>query len=223
MNHDIVDDSLQNGNDKDMTSQDAIFRSSLVSSSCPMHNTPINWSIKEQLLQELRNSLRMELNLDNPNQKWTEILATFDPHYSLLLERREFMLRTQALTALAHREAFQRIQDEESLFLTQLRRRIDHTNNLPLEIYVEQDDTLDKGRLEKPCKDENKYDRSQRDPTHTFPSILHEILSNPEYSEIITWLPHGRAWRIIRQKQFERLVIPLHFRHGRYSSFMRQV
>jgi hypothetical protein len=113
MNQDINHDSWKESYDKKLRSQDAIFQSSLVSSPCPMHNTPINWSIKEQLLQELRNSLRMELNLDNPYQKWSEILATFNPHYSLLLERREFMLRTQALTALAYREAFLQIQDEE--------------------------------------------------------------------------------------------------------------
>lgn len=57
----------------------------------------------------------------------------------------------------------------------------------------------------------------------TFPVKLHMILSNPEFQDIISWLPHGRSWRILQQKAFEERVIPLYFRHGRYSSFARQV
>jgi hypothetical protein len=57
----------------------------------------------------------------------------------------------------------------------------------------------------------------------TFPMKLHMILSNPAYEHIISWLPHGRSWRIHQQKAFEQRVIPLFFRHGRYSSFARQV
>jgi hypothetical protein len=57
----------------------------------------------------------------------------------------------------------------------------------------------------------------------TFPVKLHMILSNPDFEDIIGWLPHGRSWRILQQKAFEERVIPLYFRHGRYSSFARQV
>ena len=57
----------------------------------------------------------------------------------------------------------------------------------------------------------------------TFPAKLHMILSNPEYADIISWLPHGRSWRILQQKTLEEQILPLYFRHGRYSSFSRQV
>ena len=57
----------------------------------------------------------------------------------------------------------------------------------------------------------------------TFPVKVHMILSNPDFQDIIGWLPHGRSWRILQQKAFEEKVIPLYFRHGRYSSFARQV
>lgn len=57
----------------------------------------------------------------------------------------------------------------------------------------------------------------------TFPVKLHMILSSPEFQDIISWLPHGRCWRILQQRAFEERVIPLFFRHGRYSSFARQV
>ena len=62
-----------------------------------------------------------------------------------------------------------------------------------------------------------------RESIQTFPMKLHSILSNPEFSNTVSWLPHGRAFRILQHKSFEEKVIPLYFRHGRYSSFARQV
>eukprot|EP00934_Nitzschia_sp_Nitz4_P004815 Nitzschia sp. Nitz4//scaffold151_size53849//43855//45101//NITZ4_006730-RA/size53849-snap-gene-0.35-mRNA-1//-1//CDS//3329537165//4805//frame0 len=62
---------------------------------------------------------------------------------------------------------------------------------------------------------------STKEPT--FPVKLHAILSNLEYADIISWLPHGRSWRILQQQAFKEKVIPIFFRHGRYSSFARQV
>lgn len=64
---------------------------------------------------------------------------------------------------------------------------------------------------------------STRESVQTFPMKLHSILSKSEFAEIICWLPHGRAWRILQHRAFEEIVIPLYFRHGRYSSFARQV
>jgi hypothetical protein len=57
----------------------------------------------------------------------------------------------------------------------------------------------------------------------TFPVKLHQILSDYRWGDIIAWLPHGRSWQILQQKRFEKEVIPFYFRHGRYSSFARQV
>ena len=57
----------------------------------------------------------------------------------------------------------------------------------------------------------------------SFPLKLHEILSNPEYEDMISWMPHGKSWRILKPSVFENVVIPLHFRHSKYASFMRQV
>ncbi len=56
-----------------------------------------------------------------------------------------------------------------------------------------------------------------------FPVKLHRILSNSEYSDVISWLPHGRSWRVLKPKAFEENVIPIYFRHAKYASFMRQV
>ena len=68
-----------------------------------------------------------------------------------------------------------------------------------------------------------KPKRSRPQGVASFPMKLHRILSDPAYHEYIAWLPHGRAWRILKQKSFEKEVIPKFFRSARYASFMRQV
>lgn len=66
--------------------------------------------------------------------------------------------------------------------------------------------------------------RKERTPsTMSFPVKLFKILSDPKFSEYICWLPHGRAWRVLKPKPFEDDVIPQFFRSDRYASFMRQV
>lgn len=62
---------------------------------------------------------------------------------------------------------------------------------------------------------------SGKDPS--FPVKLHRILSAADHEEFITWLPHGRSWRVLKPKAFEAKIIPLYFRHAKYASFMRQV
>jgi Heat shock transcription factor len=64
-------------------------------------------------------------------------------------------------------------------------------------------------------------DPSGREPP--FPVKLHRILSNPDFTDIICWLPHGRSWRVLKPKAFEERIIPMYFRHAKYASFMRQV
>ena len=66
--------------------------------------------------------------------------------------------------------------------------------------------------------------RKERGPSSTsFPVKLYKILADPHYKDHITWLPHGRAWRVLKPKAFEEAVIPKFFRSERYASFMRQV
>jgi len=60
-------------------------------------------------------------------------------------------------------------------------------------------------------------------PNTAFPCKLHEILSSPKYQDLIAWLPHGRAWRVLKPKVFEEKIIPKFFRSSKYASFMRQV
>lgn len=65
--------------------------------------------------------------------------------------------------------------------------------------------------------------RERAPPSTSFPIKLFKILADPQFEEIIAWLPHGRAWRILKSKSLEEEVIPRFFRSDRYASFMRQV
>mmetsp|Transcript_11072 Transcript_11072/g.16618 ORF Transcript_11072/g.16618 Transcript_11072/m.16618 type:complete len:714 (-) Transcript_11072:226-2367(-) len=56
-----------------------------------------------------------------------------------------------------------------------------------------------------------------------FPSKLYDILSRPEFAQIVSWSPHGRAWRVMKPLAFKQKVLPRYFRHSNHSSFMRQV
>mmetsp|Transcript_57269 Transcript_57269/g.170774 ORF Transcript_57269/g.170774 Transcript_57269/m.170774 type:complete len:601 (-) Transcript_57269:235-2037(-) len=55
-----------------------------------------------------------------------------------------------------------------------------------------------------------------------FPAKMHAILSRPELFDVIAWAPHGRAFRVLRPRQFEVRVIPTFFDHSKFSSFVRQ-
>ena len=55
-----------------------------------------------------------------------------------------------------------------------------------------------------------------------FPAKMHAILSRDDFSEIIGWMPHGRAWKVFKPREFEVLVLPTYFEHAKFSSFIRQ-
>jgi len=67
-------------------------------------------------------------------------------------------------------------------------------------------------------------EQSQVDPVKLlgFPLKIHEMLSRPEYSDIVSWLSHGRAWKVHKPKAFEEKVIPTFFIRCKYTSFVRQ-
>jgi hypothetical protein len=56
----------------------------------------------------------------------------------------------------------------------------------------------------------------------SFAEKLQHILSREEF-KCITWLPHGRAFKVIVPLAFERQVCEEYFGHKRYSSFLRQL
>ena len=55
-----------------------------------------------------------------------------------------------------------------------------------------------------------------------FPAKMQAILSRPDLADVVTWMPHGRSWRVLKPREFEIRVIPTYFDHSKFSSFIRQ-
>ena len=64
-----------------------------------------------------------------------------------------------------------------------------------------------------------KHKKSDRN----FPARLHAILSDEQYSHIIAWMPHGRAWKVLNKKLLVEEVIPEFFGQSKFASFTRQL
>ena len=60
--------------------------------------------------------------------------------------------------------------------------------------------------------------RSQR-----FPVKLYALLSQPQLSHVITWMPHGRSWKVLKPRIFETAVLPVFFESDNYHSFNRVI
>eukprot|EP00429_Kryptoperidinium_foliaceum_P002789 CAMPEP_0176006730 /NCGR_PEP_ID=MMETSP0120_2-20121206/2872_1 /TAXON_ID=160619 /ORGANISM="Kryptoperidinium foliaceum, Strain CCMP 1326" /LENGTH=253 /DNA_ID=CAMNT_0017339477 /DNA_START=96 /DNA_END=854 /DNA_ORIENTATION=+ len=60
--------------------------------------------------------------------------------------------------------------------------------------------------------------RSQR-----FPVKLYALLSQPNLSHVITWMPHGRSWKVLKPRIFETAVLPVFFESDNYHSFNRVI
>mmetsp|Transcript_10132 Transcript_10132/g.16706 ORF Transcript_10132/g.16706 Transcript_10132/m.16706 type:complete len:99 (-) Transcript_10132:856-1152(-) len=60
-----------------------------------------------------------------------------------------------------------------------------------------------------------------------FPTKLYAILeladTVPEFSQAVTWLPHGRAFRVLDKDTFMKEVVPLFFNQTKIRSFSRQL
>ena len=49
----------------------------------------------------------------------------------------------------------------------------------------------------------------------TFAEKVHSILARPEFANAISWMPHGRAFKVHVPKECENNVLPIYFGHGR--------
>ena len=57
--------------------------------------------------------------------------------------------------------------------------------------------------------------------THT-PQLM-KILSNPSYSDIIAWLPHGKGFILLQKRMFAEEVLPKFFKQSKFASFTRKL
>ena len=57
----------------------------------------------------------------------------------------------------------------------------------------------------------------------TFSQRVHHMLSQEHYESVISWMPHGRAFKVLVPRVFEKGLCPIYFGHARYSSFLRDL
>ena len=57
----------------------------------------------------------------------------------------------------------------------------------------------------------------------TFPHRLNDMLEDGFTSNIVGWDNDGRSFSIRDLKAFEDTILPRYFRHGHFSSFVRQL
>ncbi|KAL7530829.1 hypothetical protein ACHAXR_003695 [Thalassiosira sp. AJA248-18] len=55
------------------------------------------------------------------------------------------------------------------------------------------------------------------------PAKLASILSDPDLTSVVLWLPHGRSWRVLNRDLFAEHALPRYFGHTNYASFVRIV
>lgn len=52
---------------------------------------------------------------------------------------------------------------------------------------------------------------------------LMKVLSQPEYADVIAWLPDGKSFTIVKPKAFVADILPGQFKEAKYSSFTRKL
>mmetsp|Transcript_11902 Transcript_11902/g.16666 ORF Transcript_11902/g.16666 Transcript_11902/m.16666 type:complete len:385 (+) Transcript_11902:128-1282(+) len=75
-------------------------------------------------------------------------------------------------------------------------------------------------------KQDQQEQQEQHKGRRTFPMLLHEMLTKAEqegFTDICSWQPHGRAFRIHKHTQFTEKIMPQLFRQSKWSSFQRQL
>ncbi|KAI8339711.1 HSF-type DNA-binding-domain-containing protein, partial [Chlamydoabsidia padenii] len=51
--------------------------------------------------------------------------------------------------------------------------------------------------------------------------LLYSMLENNTYANLMSWCPSGTSFSIVNAKTFAAQVLPAHFKHSNFSSFVR--
>lgn len=105
------------------------------------------------------------------------------------------------------------------------RRNSGKNNDEPKYIYrdfshVQERDTLGLPQVQNAWGKQQNQNSIQ---SQKFPFKLYAILSRPEYSHIVSWMPHGRSWKVLKSDAFEAEVLPKYFEYANYHSFNRLI
>jgi osomolarity two-component system response regulator SKN7 len=49
------------------------------------------------------------------------------------------------------------------------------------------------------------------------------MLEDNDYPSILTWGLEGKTFIVIEPTEFSKLILPQHFKHGNFASFVRQL
>jgi hypothetical protein len=104
---------------------------------------------------------------------------------------------------------------------------------MPLTVEINQAQRVEPAKAVSPSSHEKHFTieslRKDRDlASWKLPFLwkLHEMLDDVEQTgnqHIVSWLEHGRAFRVHRPKSFVQKIVPYYFRQSKYKSFQRQL
>ncbi|KAL0925382.1 hypothetical protein M5K25_003707 [Dendrobium thyrsiflorum] len=63
----------------------------------------------------------------------------------------------------------------------------------------------------------------QSSPIPPFLSKTYDIVNDPSLDRFVCWSPAGQSFVVSDPVEFSRVVLPRHFKHGNFSSFVRQL
>ncbi|KAI0196426.1 HSF-type DNA-binding-domain-containing protein [Astrocystis sublimbata] len=52
---------------------------------------------------------------------------------------------------------------------------------------------------------------------------LYKMLEDPAYSEVVRWGDHGDSFVVLENEKFTKTILPKHFKHSNFASFVRQL
>ena len=64
---------------------------------------------------------------------------------------------------------------------------------------------------------------NKQSPHQKLPKKLAAMLCDPNLVSCITWMSHGRSWKILNRDLFSRYALPKYFGHMNHASFVRIV
>ncbi len=67
---------------------------------------------------------------------------------------------------------------------------------------------------------------ASKTPSKSFPFVLYQLLQDSESKgneSIVSWLPHGKAFRVNNTKKFVNDILPRYFSQSKITSFQRQL
>jgi len=71
--------------------------------------------------------------------------------------------------------------------------------------------------------DKNVARPTEKELLNTFPGQIYAMLERSELSHIVSWLPHGESFMILKQKEFAEQVLPVLFPKMKFQSFKRKM